>query len=651
MEVNLKNNLKRITNICIIVITLLMIMPSLVYADGPCAGRDDGGGHEFNEIHAVEKGMAGYEEGKDLSSMTCSCGSCGTVLVFDDPGHKFAYGIGVNEEEQGELQEVLDKAKTMEAENGIIYIENTVRTDSPYVEEPESDSDPLAALFSGLMGVLLLPIKYSMLLFGGAIQGIGSLIFSGVQGNGVLFSPDAVLFNKLDILSVNFFDMENTSGALGTMKLAIRDYYYNFRNLATGALLATLAYIGIRMALSTFSEDKAKYKKLLRYWVESFVLLFMLQFIMILIIEVNNQIVGLLATGSEMNYWDLIWESIKNTNLIGFAEAISYIMTLGITAAFFAMYLKRLVVVGFLIVIAPLITITYSIDKVKDGQSQALNNWLKQFMYNVLIQIFHCILYLVFVEGAMNINIGETSGIFGTVDGTTGTLIVQPILSVAMLLFIWQAEKLIKEIFGFNAADNSLMSGLVAGKMLASGAQTVRKAATGVKKTAKGMGKVVDGATGHKVSNWYNNSNLKGKVDTVSRGYNKARSVAKDMGGDLAKDLTRGAFVGAMTGQVSTGMKYADEMAAADKKRDEERAAKNMAKAAIDQLKSDPNFANLRSRVGGNSEKDILNKILSVLSEESYEGHQARTIVTKLQGTGISQEEAINNMAKTVFNP
>ena len=32
--------------------------------------------------------------------------------------------------------------------------------------------------------------------------------------------------------------------------------------------------------------------------------------------------------------------------------------------------------------ISPLISITYSIDKIGDGKSQALNTWLKEFIYN-----------------------------------------------------------------------------------------------------------------------------------------------------------------------------------------------------------------------------------------------------------------------------
>jgi hypothetical protein len=42
--------------------------------------------------------------------------------------------------------------------------------------------------------------------------------------------------------------------------------------------------------------------------------------------------------------------------------------------------------VGFLILISPLITISYAIDKMGDGRAQALNNWFKEFIYNVIIQ-------------------------------------------------------------------------------------------------------------------------------------------------------------------------------------------------------------------------------------------------------------------------
>lgn len=88
-----------------------------------------------------------------------------------------------------------------------------------------------------------------------------------------------------------------------------------------------------------------------------------------------------------------------------------------------------------LIIIAPLITITYSIDKLGDNKSQALDTWLKEFIYGILIQPFHCIIYLVFVSQAIDLC-------------STGTL-ASILLSVMMMFFIMKAEGIVRKIFGF----------------------------------------------------------------------------------------------------------------------------------------------------------------------------------------------------------
>ena len=37
------------------------------------------------------------------------------------------------------------------------------------------------------------------------------------------------------------------------------------------------------------------------------------------------------------------------------------------------------------------------IDKLNDGQAQAFNMWLKEFIFNILIQPFHLLIYMVFI--------------------------------------------------------------------------------------------------------------------------------------------------------------------------------------------------------------------------------------------------------------
>lgn len=118
-------------------------------------------------------------------------------------------------------------------------------------------------------------------------------------------------------------------------------------------------------------------------------------------------------------------------------------MLVGITTAFLFSYVRRMLTIGFLIIISPLITITYSIDKVGDGQAQALNTWLKEFIFTVLIQPFHCIIYIVFISSAIDLLSWEGS-------------IPKMVLAIICLSFIWKAEKIVKEIFGFSSAGTSL---------------------------------------------------------------------------------------------------------------------------------------------------------------------------------------------------
>lgn len=67
------------------------------------------------------------------------------------------------------------------------------------------------------------------------------------------------------------------------------------------------------------------------------------------------------------------------------------------------MYFKRFLSVGFLIIISPLITITYSIDKAGDGKAQAFGTWLREMVFNIFIQIIHAVIYIVFIFSAAEI--------------------------------------------------------------------------------------------------------------------------------------------------------------------------------------------------------------------------------------------------------
>jgi hypothetical protein len=107
---------------------------------------------------------------------------------------------------------------------------------------------------------------------------------------------------------------------------------------------------------------------------------------------------------------------------------------------FFWLYMKRFLMVGFLIMISPLITISYSIDKAGDGKAQAFQKWSQEFIMNVLIQPLHALLYLVIVVTANEI---ATQA---------------PLVAILLLFGISQSEKMVKVIF--NMAETASMKGM-----------------------------------------------------------------------------------------------------------------------------------------------------------------------------------------------
>ena len=111
--------------------------------------------------------------------------------------------------------------------------------------------------------------------------------------------------------------------------------------------------------------------------------------------------------------------------------------------------------VGFLLVISPLITVTYAIDKMGDGKAQALGNWLKEYIYTILIQPFHCIIYFTFVSTAFKLVVKQAEADYSYNALSAG------ILAILCIKFINDAEKIVKKIFGIQ--DGESKTALAAG--------------------------------------------------------------------------------------------------------------------------------------------------------------------------------------------
>ena len=118
----------------------------------------------------------------------------------------------------------------------------------------------------------------------------------------------------------------------------------------------------------------------------------------------------------------------SNTNWEVVGISITYWILVFYEARFFLMYAKRFLSVGFLIIISPLITMTYAIDKASDNIAQAYNTWFREMLVNVIIQPIHAIMYIIFLY-------------------TAGTIAQKaPILACLFLVALSRAEKIVKNV-------------------------------------------------------------------------------------------------------------------------------------------------------------------------------------------------------------
>lgn len=329
-----------------------------------------------------------------------------------------------------------------------------------------------------LLGIALYPLKAIILALGGIfnliIDGIASI---GGATNGIISLQDIIYttttksakagINPVPIVAIDFFNFDNNvTTEIGQIRQGIANWFYVFRNLSIVISLCILIYTGIRMAISSIAEDKAKYKSMITNWFVQMVLVFFMQYIIFFTIGVNNAIVDALnpvLQNDTTNYMAELYKQAWNPLLtVGFGSAIVYCILLGMTFSFLIIYIKRMITIGFLIIISPLVTVTYAIDKMGDSKSQALNTWLKEFVYNILIQPFHCVIYAVFVSTAMTLLTVDNIGNFGA-----------PVFAILCIMFMNKAEDILRKIFAFDKHAKTLGSGLASAAMIGAGLSTV----------------------------------------------------------------------------------------------------------------------------------------------------------------------------------
>lgn len=144
--------------------------------------------------------------------------------------------------------------------------------------------------------------------------------------------------------------------------------------------------------------------------------------------------------GSEDNDSVILYDNGGKTQvdedlIVVMGFSILYLCLVIETIMFTFTYIKRVLQMAFLTMVAPIVAIMYPVDKIGDGKAQAFNTWFKDYLFNILIQPMHLLLYTIFIVAA------------------TQLVSRNIIYALAIYGFMIPSEKYFKKLLGFEKAS------------------------------------------------------------------------------------------------------------------------------------------------------------------------------------------------------
>ncbi len=309
----------------------------------------------------------------------------------------------------------------------------------------------------------------------------------------ILYSPELIFSGIVPLFSIDFFKNPGTGSGKVTMKLAgveisgidsglilhdvVQNWYKTLRIASVIALLSILIYAGIKILLSVSAEQTAKYKEFLKDWVIALIMVAGIHYFMVFVIEASNSLMEMLNTANSYNIvvfrpgfddnknvqdvlefpladgvttkegLDYTPMPIASGTFIGearffagegdWAYLLIYLVLTIYSIMFSWIYLKRVIYLAFLTIVAPLVAFSYPLDKMGDGSAQAFKFWIREYTFNVFVQPLHLFIYLVIVTAAQDL--ADTN----------------PIYALVAIGSIFAFEKVVRQMLGFNKTQSA----------------------------------------------------------------------------------------------------------------------------------------------------------------------------------------------------
>ena len=268
--------------------------------------------------------------------------------------------------------------------------------------------------------------------------------------------------------SVNSANHQMTNVVL-MIRQAIALWYFVFRYICVALMLIVLLILGIKIAVSSVGEKKAKYKKMMVDWFVGCIILFSIHYIMIGIVLLNQAGIDLIKDTANRVYsqdqrvyivedpseygakryqekttQDLevsLYETVRTraydaklTN--GCIGMVFYACLVYFAYKFTFVYLKRILNIAILTIMSPLVAVSYSLNRILTGKASIFSKWFKEYFTLVMIQFFHALVYVTFVMGTLKIALSSLTGV---------------LFALILLKYMSDSEKIIRKIFGMDS--------------------------------------------------------------------------------------------------------------------------------------------------------------------------------------------------------
>lgn len=320
---------------------------------------------------------------------------------------------------------------------------------------------------------------------------------NATSASGARLTVESIFFNQVPILDANFFNFETAGGyslrlkkeensaidnilqngsnqddseqteetpidkenVVYQLRKNLATWYVLVRNLSIAVMLFILLYLGIRLAITSSSEKKANYKKLLVSWCIGLCVVFFIHLFMYMVFQINDILVGICdgwsksaaheevsellqksASNQELNLYDAIRIKAYAFNWReGVPGTIIYIFLIYLLFRFLVIYLKRYFTIYILAISGSFMGVKYALEGIAGKKTGSLNKWLKDFSFNVLLQTVHAFLYVLFMAVALSVSQESLAG---------------AVVGLVILNFMLKSDKIIVKIFGLDKAGS-----------------------------------------------------------------------------------------------------------------------------------------------------------------------------------------------------